>query len=242
MHIVALTGHYHPFMKPPERCINPFLENLSEEHKLEIICPVYDRRYKDDFKKGNIIVHFVDGFPNKIKSYIQTNRTEKKSIICNDIIFWLYRALRFFFSWVKINAYEDSSMVKPILKRAEEINRNHRIDIIISVSLPFYSHVAALEYKKKHPDVRWITFTTDPLAYNEANPTIGYMRNRAISIEQRIYESCDYCIVTEELYPNLTDDFKINPSKILNLPFLLTSQPMEDHSKQDAQSINILYG
>lgn len=241
MHIVALTGHYHPFMKPPERCVNPFLESLSEAHDLDVVCPVYDRRYKDDFVKGKIKLNFVDSFSNKVKSIIQTNRETKKHRALNSIIFWTFRVTRYLSTWFTQDAYEDSSLARSLLKRAEAINRETKIDVIISVSLPFYSHVAACEYKRRHPEVRWITFTTDPFAYNEANPVVGYKKSRAIATEQRIYDSCDYCIVTEELYPNLTDDFKISPSKILKLPFLLTNQLSEDCSGQDTKVVNVLY-
>lgn len=240
MHIVAFTGHYHPFMKPPERCVDPFLQNLSEDHELEIICPIYDRRYKKDFIKGKIKLNFVDSFPNKVKSFIQTNRETKQHRLLNSFLFWTYRAVRFVFSRFSRAAYEDSSLEDSVLQKAEKINKDRRIDVIISVSLPFYSHAAAFEYKKRHPEVRWITFTTDPLAYNEANPVVGYKRKRAIATEQSIYETCNYCISTEELYPNLTDDYNISPQKVLRLPFMLTNQPTEDRT-QMSDRINVLY-
>lgn len=242
MHIVAFTGHYFPFMKPPERCISPFLESLSEDNELEIICPVYDRRYKEDFVKGKIKLNYVDSFSNKIKSYIQANEETNKHYFLNKVLFWTYRATRYLFSWFKRDAYEDSSLESSVINRAEIINKEKGIDIVISVSLPFYSHMAAYEYKRRHPEVRWITFTTDPYAYNEVNPVVSYKKRRAIAVEKRIYDSCDYCITTEELYPNLTDDYKISPNKILKLPFLLTNQPTEDLSADYKKGgVNILY-
>lgn len=241
MHIVAFTGHYFPYMAPPVRCVNPYLESLAEDHELDIICPIYDRRYKNNFIKGKIKLNFVDSLSNKFKSYIQTNRETKKYRFWNGILFWMYRATRYFFSWLKRDALEDSTLANSLLNQAKAINRNSKIDVIISVSFPFYSHVAAYKYKRCHPDVRWVTFTTDPFAYSESNPIVGYKKSRAILTELRIYENSDYCIVTEELYPNLIDDFKISPSKILKLPFLLTNQPSEDNSGESPNEINVLY-
>lgn len=244
MHIVALTGHYYPFMKPPERCISPFLENLSEDHIVEIVCPVYDRRYQDPFIKGNIKLYFVDSFANKVKSFIQTNRELERHKFLNGVLYWFYRASRYVYSWVKKEAYEDSSLAKSLLVCAEKINVENKIDIIISVSLPFYSHVAALYYKRCHPDVRWITFTTDPFAYNEVNTIVAYKKREAIALEQKVYDTCDHCITTEELYSNLRDDYRIKASKILRLPYLLTEKASEDKTKGKIERdgyVNVLY-
>ena len=244
MHIVALTGHYYPFMKPPERCISPFLENLSEDHTVEIVCPVYDRRYQDPFVKGKIKLNFVDSSANKVKSFIQTNRELERHKFLNGVLYWFYRASRYIYSWVKKEAYEDSSLVKSLLICAEKINVENKIDIIISVSLPFYSHVAALYYKRCHPEVRWITFTTDPFAYNEVNTIVAYKKREAIALEQKIYDTCDYCITTEELFSNLKDDYNINISKILRLPYLLTNKLADDKTNEKNEKdgcVNVLY-
>lgn len=244
MHIVVLTGHYYPYMKPPERCISPYLENLSQEHELEIVCPIYDRRYCDDLTKGRIKLNFIDGFSNRIKSYIQTNRVQNRLPIWTGIVSWSYRALRFVSMWFKRAAYEDTTLVKPMLYRTEYLHKENPIDVVVSVSLPFYTHVAAFMFKQKHPAVRWVTFTTDPFAYNEANPVSCYKRNRAIALEQKIYNTCDYCISTEELYVNLVNDFKIDSSKVLKLPFLLSTSPSEDNTppiREDRKSVEILY-
>lgn len=229
MHIVALTGHYYPFMKPPERCISPFLENLALDNELDIICPIYDRRFKEDRVEGKIKLHFIDSFSNNVRSYIQTRREEKKNQTITSLLFWLFRAFRFVFSWLKKRAYEDASLEKPLLKRLEAIHAINPVDVVISVSLPFYTHVAACAFKKANTSVRWITFTTDPFAYNEVNPISSCRKKKAIKIEKVVYDTCDYCISTEELYTNLRDDYNIAPSKILKLPYLLSSQLQENY-------------
>lgn len=244
MHIVTLTGHYYPYMKPPERCISPYIESLSQEHELEIICPIYDRRYCDDLIKERIKLNFIDGFSNRIKSYIQTNRVQNRLPFWTGIVSWSYRALRFVSMWFKREAYEDTTLVKPMLYRTEDIHKKNPIDVVVSVSLPFYTHVVACMFKQKHPDVRWVTFTTDPFAYNEANPVVGYKRKRSIALEQKIYDTCDYCISTEELYVNIIDDFKIDSSKVLKLPFLLSTSPSGDNTpsiRDDSNPVEILY-
>jgi glycosyltransferase involved in cell wall biosynthesis len=244
MHVIVVTGYYYPFLPPPGRCISPYIDNLALTHELEIICSVYDRRFSDDFINGNIRLNFVDGFSNKMKSYIHTNRALDKHPIKTSMVSWIYRAGRFLFSWFKKDAYEDSSMVKPMYDRLEKLHKDRSIDVVISVSFPFYSHVAAYKFKQKHPEVRWVTFTTDPFAYNEANPVADYKRRRAIALEQKIYDTCDYCISTEELYANLIDDFKIDSSKVLKLPFLLTTNPTDDNTpktQERSKPVEILY-
>lgn len=233
MHIVAITGNYIPFMKPPVRCLNPFLEDLSVDNDVEVVCPVYSRRNLEDCKVDNIQVCFVDSWNNRLLSTIQTNREEKRHKYITKFLYLVFRSYRFLSSCFRKEAYE-TDLIQPFIQRVEQIHENKKIDLLISVSFPFYNHIAALELKKRHPDIKWFTFTTDPISYSESNPLPNSKVALARKQEQEVYDSCDYCFCTEELYTNLVDDFHVSYEKVMALPFLLTSSVVLEGEKNKA--------
>ena len=208
-------------MKPPVRCLNPFLEDLSVDNDVEVVCPIYSRRIVEDCKVDKIQVCFVDSWNNRLLSTIQTNREEKKHKHLTNFLYLVFRLYRYLSSCFKKEAYE-TDLIQPFIKRVEQIHKKRGIDLLISVSFPFYNHIAALEIKKKYPEIKWLTFTTDPISYSESNPLPGKKIDLARKQEQEVYDTCDYCMCTEELYTNLVDDFNINSDKVMSLPFLLS--------------------
>lgn len=221
MHIVAITGNYIPFMKPPVRCLSPYLEDLSVDNDVDVLCPVYSRRYTNDCTLGNINIHFVDSYNNRLLSVIQTYREEQTHKFLVKILYLLFRTKRFLGSLLRREAYE-TDLIQPFINRVEQIHKNNPIDVLISVSFPFYNHIAAFEIKKRYHDIRWITFTTDPISYSESNPLPSFKLALAKKQEKEVYDGCDFCICTEELLSNIVDDFKIKTSKVMPLPFLLS--------------------
>ena len=242
MHIVAITGNYIPFMKPPVRCLNPYLEDLSLDNDVDVVCPVYNRRYTNDCALGNISIHFVDSFNNRLLSVIQTFREEHTHKFLVKFLYLFFRTKRFIGSLFRKEAYE-TDLIQPFINSIEHIHKSNSIDVLISVSFPFYNHIAAFELKKRYPTIKWITFTTDPISYSESNPLPSSKIKLARKQEQEVYDGCDFCICTEELHSNIVNDFKITPQKVMPLPFLIS--PLErregvQHKKYGGK-LSVLY-
>lgn len=239
MHIVVVTGYYYPYLLPPAGCFKPYLLELAKEHEIEVVCPPSNIHYTQTIKREGIVINYINSFPNKWLSYIKTNQEEHKSPFLTISLFNLYRGLRYLKYTISSKPYE-TSLIASYIKRLNLIDQQNRIDAIVSVSFNFYTHVAALEYKKQHPSVKWITYTTDPLAYSEVNPIEKRKLNNALKIEKEVYSTCDKCIISEELYSNLVNDYKIEPAKILKLPYLLSPIHI-DEIKEDRTQPMVLY-
>lgn len=241
MHIVVLTGYYYPYTVPPASCAKHYLLELAKEHDVEVVCPPSNIHYTKPLSQENIKINYINSLPNKIISYIKTNQEEHRYKRLTNIMFNVYRGVRYL-KYAIIKAPYETSLVDPYVKGLCDIHQKHPIDIIMSVSFNFYTHASALAFKKLHPSVKWITYTTDPLAYNEVN-LIGKRKfQTAKNIEQEVYDTCDGCITTEEMYQNLVSDYHVPTDKILALPFLLLNRQFEVRNSHNERPIALYAG
>lgn len=225
MHIVVVTGFYYPYMVPPAGCAKHYLVELAKEHEVEVVCPPSNVHFTKTTVQDGIKINYINSIPNKFLSYIMTNQEEHRHKWATKQMFNLYRGLRYLKSFVSKEPY-DTSLVKPYVEGLCRIHKENPIDVVMSVSFNFYTHASTLKFKKLHPEVKWITYTTDPLAYNEVNIIEKRKMSHAIAIEQEVYSTCDYCITTEEMSQNIINDYHIRPEKVLALPFLLMDKPL----------------
>ena len=241
MHIVVLTGYYYPYTVPPAGCAKHYLLELAKKHEVEIVCPPSNTHYTQTLVKDDIKINYINSLPNKVLSYIKTNQEEHRLPIITKFLFNVYRGLRFLKGLVCIAPYE-TSLITPYIKRLAAINRKTKIDLLISVSFDFYTHAAALEFKKAHSEIKWITYSTDPLAYSEVNPIERWKLQTAIHIEHDVYTLCDFCITTEEMVKNIVEDYQISSEKVLGLPFLLLDKPLKLASQKKERPLIVYAG
>lgn len=225
MHIVVLTGYWYPYTVPPAGCAKHYLLELAKVHEVEIVCPPSNTHFTKPLVHEGIKINYINSIPNKVLSYIKTNQEEHRHEWATRQLFNLYRGLRYLKSFVSKEPY-DTSLVKPYVEGLCRIHKESPIDVVMSVSFNFYTHASTLKFKKLHPEVKWITYTTDPLAYNEVNIIEKRKMTHAIAIEQEVYSTCDFCITTEEMSQNIINDYHICPEKVLALPFLLLDKPL----------------
>lgn len=223
MHIVALTGSFYPNLMAPFACIKPYLVELAKDNDVEVICPASDPRYTDVAEVENLSIHFVSNHFNDISVKANSNIREGRKRITSNLTSLFVRGINYLKEVALPNAY-DSSLEDAYLQKLKAIHDKNRIDVLISVTFPFYTHVFALKFKQQYPGIKWLTYTTDPLAYNEANPIPAWKRKRAIDIEQKVYDGCDHCLITDELRSNLVNDYHISEEKIVVLPYLIVTE------------------
>lgn len=241
MHIVALTGSFFPNIMAPSACVKPYLQELAKEHEVEVICPVSDFRFKETVVKEGLKIHYVSNRLNDRFVMANANLHENRKRFVSKASLFYVRIVKFLQEELSPCLY-DSSMENAYLDELKHINHVHKIDVIISVTYPFLTHVVALKYKEQNPQVKWLTYTTDPLAYNEANPIAPWKKRNAIKIEKKVYETCDNCIVTEELFDNVVNDYGIDQKKVLVLPYLVETENVPKvERKTEHERAQVLY-
>lgn len=220
MHIVAVTGNYYPYLTPSAGCLKHYLMEMVVGNEIEVVCPPSSTHFRKPIEREGIKVIYVNNFSNDIQSLIRTNQEEKKHPLFTKALSAGYRGLRFIKYLFCRKPYR-TSLVDETVKTLERIHKNNPIDVLVSVTFPYHNHVVALKFKENNPSVRWISFSTDPLAYSESNPIEKRKLTEAKRIEKEVYNKCDHCVVTQELVPNVINDYGIDPSKVTGLPFLL---------------------
>ena len=241
MHIVALTGSFFPNIMAPSACVKPYLQELAKEHEVEVVCPVSNHHNRDSLVMDGIRINYVSDWLNDRFVKANTILQEGKKSFKSKYALLAIRSIKYLQEELSPWPY-DSSLINAYLSKLAAIEAKRKIDVLISVTYPFYTHVVALKYKEQHPSTKWLTYTTDPLAYNEANPIAPWKKSRAIKIEQQVYETCDTCIVTEELYDNVVKDYGISEKKVLVLPYLVeTENASGDVMSSERNRAQVLY-
>ena len=241
MHIVALTGSFFPNIMAPSACVKPYLQELAKEHEVEVVCPVSNHHNRDCLVMDGIRINYVSDWLNDRFVKADSMLQEGKKSFNSKITLLAVRTIKYLQEELSPRPY-DSSLINAYLSKLAEIESKRKIDVLISVTYPFYTHVVALKYKEQHPSTIWLTYTTDPLAYNEANPIAPWKKSKAIEIEQQVYEKCDTCIVTEELSDNVIKDYGISEKKVLVLPYLVeTGNAFRDEMPRERNRAQVLY-
>ena len=223
MRIVILTGYYYPNMYPPAACIDKYIQELKKEHSIEIICQKSSYKYLD-LPDDSLNIHYVTNWINDFRNFANYYIAINKFIVFFKFILFLIRLYG-----VIITPFVYPSRLywlkKGYFRKLCEIHKCRKIDAIISVSMPTCTHLASMLFKQKYPDVKWITYSTDPFTYYETSyhKVINKKKrkHRNFQTELSYYTSADINILTEELYNSAINDFHINKEKLLCFPYVL---------------------
>ncbi|MCS6930361.1 MAG: glycosyltransferase [Saprospiraceae bacterium] len=71
----------------------------------------------------------------------------------------------------------------PALQMAEALHRQHPFEMVVSVSLPFTTHLVGRAFKRRHPEVRWLADIGDPYSLHP-----GPLQNPLYSLLGRRFE------------------------------------------------------
>lgn len=224
--IVVLCGKFYPNIGAPAGCFYPYIRELAKSNNVVIVSQKTSNLKSEDLIYS-IPFYEISNNHNNWKCRLDDAHILGQKSIVNSfsrLFLHLIGGLKTMFLFPDQNKW----MIGKYLKVLQNIHtKQNHIDLIISISYPFSAHLAALYYKTKYnSNVRWITYTTDPYAYNE---TVQYKhtlfkkckKKWAYSIEKKIFDIADYNIVTDELYNHLLTDFNQSEYKTISFPYLL---------------------
>lgn len=233
--IAILSTLYYPDMGAPSACIDKYVRELKCDYQFHIItrtdcvdfepCKEYDIRYitssrhrlilkcRDNIKKGhNVFLYKLVLGIISICKLIQTQ-----------------------YAFPSAQRWE----VNQYAKQLEELNKEIGVSVIFTVSNTAFPQLAALRFKKKHPEVKWMSFFYDPYSphyiyykYKLLKPIWKILNRKK---EQEIYDTADAVLLSSELYKFIPLHFRINPAKCYPLLYPLNDLHCS-RSKEDAQS------
>ena len=104
---------------------------------------------------------------------------------------------------------------------------NPDIDVIISVSHPFSSHVVGSIAKRKYPNIRWIIDIGDPFSFLDESPPNNFLIYNRLNkfIERKYFSLSDFIsVTTSETMSEYLKLFPENKEKIKVIPPVLSTE------------------
>lgn len=232
--IVVLCGQYFPNAGAPMSCFLPYIKELEINNRITIVCRKTSSVPTSHYQ-GTIPFIQLTTWYNSLRYYLQDRIKEGKRIRLNT---FLLNIVRLYSSFRTMFCYptQHNWIIKKYIESLYEIEkRDGIIDVIISVSFPFCSHIAACKYKANHKQTKWLTYSTDPFTFNECQyervAFKSHKRQWAFKVEKSIYDNSDANIVTEDLYSMMVESFCQPKGKTVAFPYLITPAL---HKKQDS--------
>lgn len=238
MNIVILTDLYYPDMSATSACIDKYIQKLKYKHSVDIICPISRSRF-EPFRDPYLKLHYISNWLWKIRVWSKDNIRDGRYVIFSKVVNNIFRLNTFLFSTFYFPDTIKWEINKFYLK-LEKISNEKHIDVIITVINPINSAFAGLRFKQEHPNVKWITYFTDPFTFHSFKYSYILFKSKRkkknYKYEKMIYDTADYNLFTEELYKSALDDFMQSPSKTFCFKYALV--PLKGRKTSNISKIN----
>ena len=226
MKILILSPHYFPNINPRAHRWTSIAEHWAEQgHEVHVICSK-NKNYpaEEDLHKVQV---YRTGFnsPKEILYYFSNNEVKRgeagqkkqNSGRKGALMQWLNdKILR--------NIYfpDDAFMwYRPAKKMMRKLLKAKDFDLLISSSVPFTTHLVALNAKKDYPNLKWIADTGDPFAFQPLHPMNNYFLYGKLNkrLERKVARAADFVTLTNEgakklyesIFPQEVDKFVVIP-------------------------------
>lgn len=219
--IVIITLGYYPDISPVSAVIDKYIQVLRSSCHFHIIA-LPTKLDVGRFDDPDINIYFMNNYwrtqflkySERMKNHpTLTDKTMYHAISVRNFLLGIkepYGCMK----WMKNTAFE----------LLESLSKTISIDTVISVPGPFiYLHEAAKLFKDVHPQVKWITFVTDPISFSSLD---NNKKKRFLSLykkEKDMYDFADLNIFTENLYLDAIEKFHQPLNKTFQFKFVLNN-------------------
>jgi hypothetical protein len=209
--ILIVSHQYLPLTSPRTTRWKLLTDQLiSEGYEVKILTAT--SQLKED--KNNNAIFLGNNKTSNLLNNLRKESNKENSIIKKNLLNLLKKIYRFFF---KTFAWPDYAMFWLISVYKNRNKINYEYDSIISVSLPFSSHVAAFIINKNKKK-KWILDIGDPfsLKTKALENNIYIYKKLNIYIEKKFYKLASQIVFTHlEVAKQHVEKFKIDENKIL---------------------------
>jgi len=248
--VVFILGDFLQDSSANSICVKKIVDQLVlEGYKISIVCKDQIIGKSKTIESGPIKIHYLSILRNRIWNTAtkikETTKSITMSLFCEITLFILRVVYRVYsvFLWPSAEKW----FINRTLNKLKEIGVNEQIDCIITVSMPYESHIAGYKYKRKKKDVKWITYTLDSFVHS---PTLQkhfiFKRlkekiNRAS--EQRVFEHSDSNFLSSSLKDSVIMSDKDNPRKYnwVSFPLLSEYNAATTVCHFDKDKVNIIF-
>ncbi|MDW8230571.1 MAG: glycosyltransferase, partial [Saprospiraceae bacterium] len=194
MRILVLTPWYYPFVHPRAyRWTHVAGRWAAWGHEVHVVC-ARQRGFAPVQQHEGVWVHRVGFDSLKEVFFYWANSSQARGRIgagterpsaALRMLSAAYRRV-----WKNLCFPDDAwQWYWPALQTAETLHRQHPFEVVVSVSLPFTTHLVGRAFKRRHPEVRWLADIGDPYSLHPGplqNPLyrpLGRRLERAVLTE-----------------------------------------------------------
>ena len=231
---------------------------LSRGHSVSVITSSDNNQYKKDGDSMHIIrvpENLIGRIRSKIsKKYISNpglNESKfsrhKGSKLISNVVKGLYSFAIKKFQWPDFAWTWIFNARKAVFNYLED---NSEIDVVISVSHPFSSHLVGSIVKQKYPNIRWIMDIGDPFCFLIQSPPNNFLIYNRLNkfIERKYFSIADYISVTTsetkseylKLFPEIDRKIIVIPPILSNLASKILKTEKEK-LKSNHQPLRLVY-
>lgn len=221
--IAVLSTLYYPDMGAPSACIDKYVRELRHDYQFHIItrtdcvdfepCKDYDIRY-------------ITSFRHRLTLKCRDSINKSHNVFLCKVILGIINVCKLIqtqYSFPSAQRWE----VNQYEEQLEMLYKEVGVDAIFTVSNTAFPQLATLRFKKKHPEVKWLSFFYDPYSphyiyykYKLIKPIWRCVNRRK---EQEIYDTADAVLLSSELYKYVPQHFRVSSPKCYPLLYPLNN-------------------
>lgn len=227
--ILLITPYYFPYINPRAHRWTSIAEDWAKQgHEVHVICSKRDG-LKPETNLNKVHVHrtgynsLKELFYNLFKSTNRRGEAQKNSSTTlkrsrlMTLLVWFNETF-----WKKIYFPDDACVwYFPARKKAIQLLKAQNFDCLVTVSLPFTTHLVGKFCKKRYPKLDWIVDIGDPFSLQFNHQLNNHILYKKVNIktEENILQKSEVVSVTTEGTKQLfLKHFEIEPSKIHVIP------------------------
>lgn len=223
--VAIISDMYYPDMSSPSAVIDKYVQSMKgENYEFHIFTITYEKNFLP-LQEKYVKVHYIHSFMSSIRAWCVCHaRTGRLAAIAKLglKILSIRTALLAQYKYPLANSWE----IHDYLKLFSRVSLIVKFDAVISVSNTIFSQFTAKRIKEIWPEIRWITFFTDPFTdhyiYYPILKNKSKLRHRHYIDEMNIYNSSDYNMLTPELYKRALAEFHQPTNKTFLISFVLS--------------------
>lgn len=222
--VVIITYWYYPDMSPVSAVIDKYVQAMKGNYMFHVIAVPS----KVDFEPLNdpyVKVYYMQNFWINLRLLFE-EKYERSGLYIYKLFIQLFRIRSAILSFVS-DSYINKWIKKSALVLLEKISKTVSIDAIISMSgTDLFTHQAALEFKQKHNEMKWLTFFTDPVTFISDNYGVlqtGIFNNTKAKFlsEKYIYNHADTNILVEHIFNDAINKFGIAKDRAVRFNYVI---------------------
>lgn len=229
-HLALVVGGYYPNPSPTGKCAEAYVDLLREQYDISVICIA--GRSCEPFSYHNKQVYPTADVYTLFQHWLEQKKAPRLIRNAAKVPVHLFQCF--------VHPNNLYGYIKKARAQLEAVHALRPVDVIFSVGAPMAAHVAARDFRRTHPDIRWVSYTVDSYAAQNK----GSCRHAgALAFETAVLSACDRVLLSEEIYESSPMLYQNFSQKCEALPYLMPPATTVDITERrfDPGKTNLVY-